>query len=303
MNGSIDEVMIFNRSLNASEIKMLYEGSRLGGSNLSSDLTEVGDVWKVGVTGLDYLGNGSETLSNNVAITDATPPKIQFVSPTETSGLTVNRNYIQINVTAYDNESAIKNITIYLYNSTSLVNSTNSSNSPLFVNFTGLNDGIYYFNATAYDLWGNLNFTETRNITLYNKIIAFSLPIDTVDFGNMTIGEQKANLTGIQIQNDGNVYLDIEVSASSLFSSGVYPGDNYLFRVGDAGKGNETNGTYSPSSAISWTQFNSTPQLVIYYLNYSSTRNLAALQINISVPLDEPAGLKQSIITITGFES
>ena len=67
-NGSIDEVMIFNRSLNASEVKMLYEGSRLGGDKLSENLTTIGDVWKVGVTGLDYLSSGSETNSSNVTI-------------------------------------------------------------------------------------------------------------------------------------------------------------------------------------------------------------------------------------------
>ena len=60
----------------------------------------------------------------------------------------------------------MKNITIRLYNSTSLVNSTTSTTSPLFVNFTNLAIGQFFFNATAFDNAGNKNNTETRNVTV-----------------------------------------------------------------------------------------------------------------------------------------
>ncbi|MEM2954772.1 MAG: hypothetical protein QW625_02375, partial [Candidatus Nanoarchaeia archaeon] len=101
------------------------------------------------------------------SIVDTIAPTIHFVSPTETSGSIINRNYIQVNVTASDSGTSLKNITIYLYNSTgSLINSTNSKSSPLFANFTGLAEGLYYFNATAYDNSNNSNVTETRNVTI-----------------------------------------------------------------------------------------------------------------------------------------
>ncbi|MEM4714053.1 MAG: PGF-pre-PGF domain-containing protein [Candidatus Nanoarchaeia archaeon] len=101
------------------------------------------------------------------SIVDTIAPTIHFVSPTEISGSTINRNYIQVNVTASDSGTSLKNITIYLYNSTgSLINSTNSTSSPLFANFTGLAEGLYYFNATAYDNSNNSNVTETRNVTI-----------------------------------------------------------------------------------------------------------------------------------------
>jgi len=51
---------------------------------------------------------------------------------------------------------------IYLYNSSGLVNSSLST----FVNFTGLDDGTYYLNATANDTFGNKNSTETRMIVI-----------------------------------------------------------------------------------------------------------------------------------------
>ncbi|MEM5772357.1 MAG: hypothetical protein QXO65_02480, partial [Candidatus Aenigmatarchaeota archaeon] len=109
------------------------------------------------------LNNVSET--RYFIINDTIPPLIQFVSPTETNGSIIYRNYIQVNVTASDSGSGLKNITIYLYNSTgSLINSSNSTSSPLFANFTNLPEGLYYFNATAYDIWNNSNATETRSV-------------------------------------------------------------------------------------------------------------------------------------------
>ncbi len=95
---------------------------------------------------------------------DTANPQIQFVSPTETSGSAYRRTNIQVNVTATDTN--LTNITIRLYNSTALVNSTTVTTSPEFLNFTNLGDGIYYFNATAVDDAGNSNSTTTRNVII-----------------------------------------------------------------------------------------------------------------------------------------
>ncbi|MGB9707774.1 MAG: right-handed parallel beta-helix repeat-containing protein, partial [Candidatus Pacearchaeota archaeon] len=132
------------------------------------------------------LSNVSEVRWFSIA--DTLAPNIQFVPPTESSGITINRNYIQINVTASDGGSGLKNITIYLYNSTgALINSTSSTSSPLFANFTNLAEGTYYFNATAYDYSNNSNSTETRNVTIYlNKApqIALNLPLNNTQFND-----------------------------------------------------------------------------------------------------------------------
>ena len=72
------EVQIYNRSLSASEVKQLYEGSKLGGNQLASTNLFVGDTWKVGVVPYDYLNNGSETQSNNLFITGVAPNLTQI---------------------------------------------------------------------------------------------------------------------------------------------------------------------------------------------------------------------------------
>ena len=104
------------------------------------------------------------TLENNFTI-DNTPPTIEFTSPTEISNTTVDRSYIQVNVTVVD--ANLANITLNVYNSSmAVINSLTCYSSPCFANISGLTNGIYYFNATTFDLAGHTNSTETRNVTL-----------------------------------------------------------------------------------------------------------------------------------------
>ena len=235
---------------------------------------------------------------------DTIYPTINFTTQTETSGTTlITRSNILINVTA--NDTNLKNITIKLYNSTrALVNSTNTTMSSLFANFTGLSYDTYYFNATACDTSGNCNNTETRNVTIEASVVEISLPTNSTNIGNLVRGQQSINLAGLVISNDGNTYVNIEMNATDMWAgTHSWPGNNYLYRVGNAGEGNETNGTYSRDSMLNWTQISSVKQTAIYSLNWSSDRNTAALDFNITVPSDESAGDKVSTIYITVVEA
>ncbi|MCK5624259.1 hypothetical protein KAI04_00265 [Candidatus Pacearchaeota archaeon] len=115
----------------------------------------------------NVYANDSKNNLNFSSVTffvDSILPTIQFESPTETSGNSLGKNYLQVNVTASDDN--LNTITFYLYNSTSLVNETSYLSFPYFINYTGLSAETYYFNATANDTLGNNISTETRNISL-----------------------------------------------------------------------------------------------------------------------------------------
>ena len=95
---------------------------------------------------------------------DTTFPTINFTWPTTATG-NYSQNWIAANVTA--NDTYLSAIVIYLYNTTQGLNQSNvSTTSPFFINFTSLQDGTYYLNATANDTTNNKNSTETRIITL-----------------------------------------------------------------------------------------------------------------------------------------
>jgi len=133
---------------------------------------------------------------------ETTPPTISFVLPTEIAGSSINRSNMIINVTAYDTESGLKNITIYFYNSAKvLINLTNSTSSPLSVNFTGLAEGIYYFNATACDNSNNCGSTETRNVTIDTLFPTINFATPTTSSGGYSQNWIVANVTA----NDTNL--------------------------------------------------------------------------------------------------
>ncbi|MBS3136244.1 hypothetical protein J4401_04765, partial [Candidatus Woesearchaeota archaeon] len=121
-------------------------------------------IYSFNATAKDGNNNINSTGTRTVTI-DTTLPTIQFVFPTDTNNSVFSRNYTLVNVTATDTNFA--NITIYFFNSSrNLLNTTNISASPFFVNFSNLNEGTYYFNATAKDKANNINSTETRTVIM-----------------------------------------------------------------------------------------------------------------------------------------
>jgi hypothetical protein len=125
----------------------------------------------------DSAGNvGNATVYFSV---DSIIPTLQFVSPTETNASTLARANLQINVTASDSNFA--NITVNVYNTTGLVNSSFSTASTYFVNVTSLSDGAYRFNATVLDTFGNSNSTETRVVTITTQVpsVTIAYPANT----------------------------------------------------------------------------------------------------------------------------
>ena len=116
--------------------------------------------------------NSTVSLSSNISIlvNDTTAPAtVQYVAPGETGNANISRTNIAINVSVTDN-GVINTINISLFNSSrALIN--NSANSvlatnskSLFANFTGLAQGVYYFNATVNDTGGNNNTASTITI-------------------------------------------------------------------------------------------------------------------------------------------
>ncbi|KKL79169.1 hypothetical protein LCGC14_2017530, partial [marine sediment metagenome] len=170
-------------------------------------------------------------------INDVTLPNISFVSPTEANDSQLTRNYIQVNVTASDGK-ALDTITIFLYNSTSLVQTNTSSTSPFLSNFTNLPDAIYYFNSTANDTAGNTNQTETRTSTIDTgpPIINYVSPTETSGVSrarnyieiNVTASDPKLDKIIIRLYNSSNIQINSATTSTSpnfinfTLSDGLY---------------------------------------------------------------------------------
>ena len=119
-------------------------------------------IYYYNATAYDNAGNSNNTNTRNITI-DTIAPTIALNSNSD-NGAIVSRNYVIINITSTDTNYA--NTTIRIYNSTTIINTTTTISTNIFVNYTVSADGLYYYNATAYDIVGHTNTTNTRNITI-----------------------------------------------------------------------------------------------------------------------------------------
>jgi hypothetical protein len=208
-------------------------------------------------TSYDKAGRYNSTETRNATI-DTIKPAVRFVSPTDNSGLYTGRDYIAINATASDVN--LNNVTIYLYNSTGLYNSTNGTTSPLFMNWTGLPDGTYRFNATASDNANSLSKTETRNVTVdtMNPAIDFmasstgsSATASAITVNISVVDANFKNLT-VRIYNASGALKSQTWSTSSkyTFNFSALPSGIYYWNATSYDKAGRYNSTETRNATI-----------------------------------------------------
>ena len=151
---------------------------------------------------------------------DITVPLVQFVRPTESNNSFLSADFILVNVTATDTNLA--NITIRLFNSTALVNETTTTTSPNFANFSNLESGVYYINATATDASNNKNITETRKITLVGSdvVVATNESVTVNSTQTQIVTNNLTNLQNITILSSVLSNQTVTLDLSQFLTSG-----------------------------------------------------------------------------------
>ncbi len=109
--------------------------------------------------------SASASENETITISDTIAPVISFVSPTPADDSTINKPYIEVNVSVVETGSGLKNVTIYFYNATGAISSYTGTSSPFFHNFTSLADKTYSVDAVTYD-YANHSNTLTRTIEI-----------------------------------------------------------------------------------------------------------------------------------------
>ncbi len=138
--------------LNGTSHPWVYGGMTQGAHN-----------WSVNCT--DDAGNTGKSQTRRFVV-DSVAPAIIFGNGAESDGANLSRTNIVINATASDSVTGLASITVNLYNSSGVVNSTVKPGPSNYVNITSLADGVYYINATAQDYAGNVNRTAVRRVTI-----------------------------------------------------------------------------------------------------------------------------------------
>lgn len=193
-------------------------------------------------------------------------------APTPSNNSNLSQTFIDVNVSVTLSGS-LDTINISLYNSSNaLNNSTTCASSPCYVNFTGLDNGIYYFNATANDTTNNSNISQTRTVTL-------DTTFPTISYQDPT----PAN-NSVLVQT----FLDLNVSATD--SGGITNISLYLFN-----STNDQVGFDSCASSPCITNFTSLGE-GLYYMNATATDiagNLnATATLTVTVNTSNPAAVE-----------
>jgi len=208
--------------------------------------TTPGD-YNINVTSLN--GSGSYTTSLNVTINDTTAPaSIDYGITTDANGSYL-ANYINYNITATDN-GVIDTIIVRLYNSTrGLVNSSNSSTSPLLGAFSALAAGTYYINATINDTYNNANSTTFTRTFFVKTFFNFNGTVKDVNGvalnnTNVSIKLKDSNWADIwthSAMSNASGWFNLNVSGNSsdqynyqLFISYTNSSDNFVEYVGQS---------------------------------------------------------------------
>ncbi len=152
---------------------------------------------------------------------------IAYLNSTPVSGTYINRNHsIIINVTS--NLTNFVNITLWIYNSSKVFNLTyNSTNPTIWVNLSDLSDGLWFFNASAFnDTAGFINTTDLRNITIDTVIpvLSFVTPSNRQNLSsvliqvNLTVSDTNMDFTNITVYNSANLLITYANSTRSNYN-------------------------------------------------------------------------------------
>lgn len=168
MNNLNNCTLLINSSVNATSTSLVKNSTNTFTVNLSDGNYR----WTVNCSDEAVDLNGTRNVGTNsteyLVSVDTSNPQISFMAPhTEGNDSHFARNFTAINITF--TEANFANITFYLYNQTALINETNFTSITYFINFTDLQNDLYFYNATMRDRASRINSTETRQISLNTR--------------------------------------------------------------------------------------------------------------------------------------
>ncbi len=309
VNGSIDEVKIWNRALNLQEINASYNAGIYRLERNFSNLNP--GTYSIKAYAVDNAGNLNSTENRTIRI-NYPPNAVNYTLP-EWRNHTTNRTlqFNWLNTTDRDGDT----ITLFNLNITCLPAGC-IPNDKLFANYTqnftgdlinqlkNFYDDLEYYNFSV-RAWDGYDFGDENISTFFlDSLVSINLMNDTIEFGSMGHGETK-NTTSTNpgpfiFYNDGNCYTNVSVNATQLWTSQSSASDYYKYKA-DYLLNESTSFNWSKSTTT-WTQMpiNTAALNFLHFLNYSKANNSAEVDLLITVPLGglgEMSGYRYSNVT------
>ena len=159
-------------------------------------------------------------------------------------------------------------------------------------------DIVYWWVVRANDSTEYGTNDTIRNFTV-QSYLAITLINDTIWFGNVNPGRNENTTDNdpppFRAENTGNVIANVTINGSRYFLNADFPSGNYTFKIreNESGAFNST----SQTTFINMNVSSSVPH--VYNLDWHGYKNDFLMDLNITVPGDEPPGLRTSTITFT----
>ncbi|MEK6889233.1 MAG: LamG-like jellyroll fold domain-containing protein, partial [Nanoarchaeota archaeon] len=243
LNGHIEEVLIFNRSLSATEISALYNASaNKYYNNFTGLATGVHTIKSYAVDSAGNMNN-TETRSVTISAADTIPPVVTITLPQNT---TYNSLPLYFNISLNENGTAWYSLNNGLLNYTMTGNESANFGRMFNATNSSIADGSYTFYAYANDTTGNNNYTS--NVTFVvdrtNPSITSLVesPSDPATYSTNTVYQFNATVTdsalqAVRIEFNGVNYTTNNVAGNvyNLSITGLGVGAyNYYWRANDS---------------------------------------------------------------------
>lgn len=142
--------------------------------------------------------------------------------------------------------------------------------------------------------------TGTTTATITN-ITAITIHQSPVAFGSIAAGAQDSTTDNspvpFQVNNTGNVPINLTINATTIFTSANVNGSSYQFSCGADEGANCPTGSATSVTDMPTANNTNLNRTAIYDLPSGDNNDSREVEIYISVPSDEPGGAKTSIAT------
>ncbi len=294
--------------INSSNYKQIITISS-GGTTNTSSANYMQSITIGGIIGQTESGNYKMSLGFQY-ISIGLPSKVSLITPTDGNSI-VNRTPM-FNWTAGTGSGNITYELLIQREScqdltscaTDLINITSIKDTNYTITTLLDVDAVYNWTVRASNSYGYGEYANIFNFTV-NSLVSLALPTDSVNFGAIALGNND-NTTDdspapIKAENDGNILINISVYANkSLWESQPLNTSFFRFMAGNSTEQNSFNWT---GSSTDWLDVASYPIGTIKQLNFSDARDMAEIELYVSVPTDEPSGTKTSTLVIEGEAS
>jgi hypothetical protein len=158
-------------------------------------------------------------------------------------------------------------------------------------------DRVFYWKVRAYDGVNYSEYCDPENFTV-SSYLALSITTSVVDFGQLNVLQTSDTTDGVPapfaVENAGNIFANITILGTQLFSSGGWPASSYQFKT----RVNEANAFNTSLSTMAWTNVtNVSSDYNTVNLAWQDFKDSFYTDINVAVPADEPVSSLNSTVT------